>query len=885
MAIILLAVFLSAPYHIFNGYVGPALDNRFGFAALGLLFACFSVSMAERYGIERILELRGSRVLPILGVLLFSVSAAWEIVDYPLFLQGDMEGSALLALISSIPCSFEVFLYLVHGERWAILVGSFCLASSILLRSDDDRRKNGERDEPTDAAKSPRALALLVSVAVIALLGFSSRSIWAFIGLPMAATGEPYGGIAWVLIPCAVFLAIVWAFLVVRRTCASFETVAGSSGVPPWRARCYRCLCFAALAIGMLGWSALTRVIPIANLGGFSLVTLAVTALITIIPLLNEVFACRQDQGGSCADRSVRAGYPAGPASRLVEKTAQKMRDASLSPRETEFIISVLEGVPSARIAEMAGVKPSTVRSTLHRAYKKLNVAGEAELRGVFALQDSVPSKARLSSSLFHVHRARARGDDVPSRHEALRCLQAGSLCVSAFCFLCPPGFEPGRPWGYGGVDVLGIAAGCVLVGMCLHLGDLVPTIPSPAMGPGSVASRREPWDAVDVRGMVLLAVVGLPLYVFGSLSKTASFPATGVTEVLVSAAATCLLIWSAHRYGGGFAHHDVQRAGIVISLLTVECLASRAGGLVCVVVGSVAYAGFVASCFCTRMHGEVHTRSVFVRGGELDRCKQGGSLDIETVCLGAVLGVMFEEAWRSVGTDSFAGTSSLAMAVAWLFSMRPLEDGSRAHSVLVLVGCLAAIAIAFRLSLPFAAMLIGAMTLFELFESDDGSVCIGFGLMSFGCSSIFGMVLVNGVQDAAFMEPLWVQGLFGGGKGLSAVFGLVLFSLSFVTILFVRRRSKRVADDRRALSRFAEQAETPSALERRAALLRSHGLSDLQVAIMLSTAAGKTAPQIAEEQHYSVSAVKSLRSATYRQLSLQDVTDLVSFLSQVDGV
>lgn len=52
----------------------------------------------------------------------------------------------------------------------------------------------------------------------------------------------------------------------------------------------------------------------------------------------------------------------------------------SLSPREEQFVRLLLKGKTPAEIARETDTKPSTVRTTLHRAYGKASVAGSREL-------------------------------------------------------------------------------------------------------------------------------------------------------------------------------------------------------------------------------------------------------------------------------------------------------------------------------------------------------------------------------------------------------------------------------------------------------------------------------------------------------------------------
>ena len=57
----------------------------------------------------------------------------------------------------------------------------------------------------------------------------------------------------------------------------------------------------------------------------------------------------------------------------------------ALSPREEQFVRLLLKGKTPAEIAKETDTRPSTVRTTLHRAYGKASVAGSRELVALFA--------------------------------------------------------------------------------------------------------------------------------------------------------------------------------------------------------------------------------------------------------------------------------------------------------------------------------------------------------------------------------------------------------------------------------------------------------------------------------------------------------------------
>ena len=117
----------------------------------------------------------------------------------------------------------------------------------------------------------------------------------------------------------------------------------------------------------------------------------------------------------------------------------------------------------------------------------------------------------------------------------------------------------------------------------------------------------------------------------------------------------------------------------------------------------------------------------------------------------------------------------------------------------------------------------------------------------------------------------------------LVALFGIVVLLSSF-SIIGVYTIYSSVLD---ALScaRCADAALSPDALQRVRAYFTFHGFSNFEIEVAIRTASGSTVANIARDLHYSAGSVKAARLKTYRLLSVHDACSLNVAFQEVIGL
>ena len=132
-------------------------------------------------------------------------------------------------------------------------------------------------------------------------------------------------------------------------------------------------------SLGLVVWSALTRVFRFDVLGSYSAFTISL--LVLFIATATFVLMCRgkkRDADGVNDDQEKN--------SRDLE---ERFSQSGLAPRECEIACLTARGATSREVADKLGIKPSTVRSAMQRAYKKLGVEGYDIFMATFGVRRS----------------------------------------------------------------------------------------------------------------------------------------------------------------------------------------------------------------------------------------------------------------------------------------------------------------------------------------------------------------------------------------------------------------------------------------------------------------------------------------------------------------
>lgn len=140
------------------------------------------------------------------------------------------------------------------------------------------------------------------------------------------------------------------------------------------------------------------------------------------------------------------------------EKTQQASNDAAskfaygapgiktLTARELSAVELTAQGLTSKECAEKLGIKPSTVREYLRRAYNKLGISSSQELKDLLGPKETAQQTQQKSVGCS----------------AALRRTSFAIAPLSASLVIAPLGFAS-EQWGAGSTDILAIATGLIV--------------------------------------------------------------------------------------------------------------------------------------------------------------------------------------------------------------------------------------------------------------------------------------------------------------------------------------------------------------------------------------------------------------------------------------
>ncbi|WP_156599752.1 hypothetical protein [Collinsella aerofaciens] len=336
IALIVMAV---TPYHRFSSSIGLASGAMTWLVILGACLAAFVHGAALRKG----REIRRPGCLGVIGVFLGVIATVPEWADLAFYARGD-----------SIPFVFAP-IWLLHGVSCVS-----CFAGSLLLSYviwDTAGFPLAQRATRTDEreARRPQNAIFTETIAALSCLLFCCRVSWRIVPEPWGAPSVSAASIGLVLLIPLVYLVLA----AVPLFCCSRAFGRGQSDV-------FARSVLVAVPIGL---------VPAVEAAYFAS-DAAIIALLAMGSAIAVAFVCTLLRGErdnnpdiACASDPFDAG----------------VFSPALSPREEQFVRLLLKGKTPAEIARETGTKPSTVRTTLHRAYGKASVAGSRELVALFA--------------------------------------------------------------------------------------------------------------------------------------------------------------------------------------------------------------------------------------------------------------------------------------------------------------------------------------------------------------------------------------------------------------------------------------------------------------------------------------------------------------------
>ena len=335
---IALVVMAVTPYHLFSSSIGLASGAMTWLVILGACLAAFGHGVALRKG----REIRRPGRLGVFGVFLAAIAVVPEWVDLAFYARGD-----------SIPIAFAP-IWLLHGVSCALCFTGSLLLSYVIWNTADSPLTQGATRADERETRHPQDAIFTETIAVMSCLLFCCRVSWRIIP-------EPWGISSASAAPIGLALLIPLAYFVLAAVLLFFCPYAFGRGQSDVFARSV----LAAVPIGL---------VPAVEAAYFAS-DAAIIASLTIGSAI-AAFVCtllRKKRNDDSDIPRTSDPFDAGAFS------------PALSPREEQFVRLLLKGKTPAEIARETDTKPSTVRTTLHRAYGKASVAGSRELVALFA--------------------------------------------------------------------------------------------------------------------------------------------------------------------------------------------------------------------------------------------------------------------------------------------------------------------------------------------------------------------------------------------------------------------------------------------------------------------------------------------------------------------
>lgn len=336
--VIVLIVMAVTPYHRFSSSIGLASGAMTWLVILGACLAAFGHGVALRKG----REIRRPGRLGVFGVFLAAIAVVPEWVDLAFYARGD-----------SIPIVFAP-IWLLRGVSCALcFTGSLLLSYVIWDTAGSPLIRGAARDGERGTRRSQSAL-FAETIVVLSCLLFCCRVSWRVVPEPWGMPSVTAASIGIVLLIPLVYLVLA----AVPLLCCPRAFGRGQGDV-------FARSVLVAVPIGLV------PAVEVAYFASDATVIVSLTMGSAI-----AAFGCtllRKKRNNDSDTPRTSDPFDAGAFS------------PALSPREEQFVRLLLKGKTPAEIARETGTKPSTVRTTLHRAYGKASVAGSGELVALFA--------------------------------------------------------------------------------------------------------------------------------------------------------------------------------------------------------------------------------------------------------------------------------------------------------------------------------------------------------------------------------------------------------------------------------------------------------------------------------------------------------------------
>lgn len=334
---IALVVMAVTPYHLFSSSIGLASGAMTWLVILGACLAAFGHGVALCKG-----GMRRPRHLGAIGVFLGVIATVPEWADLAFYARGD-----------SIPIAFAP-IWLLHGVSCALCFTGSLLLSYVIWNTAGSPLIRGAARDGERGTRRPQSALFAETIVVLSCLLFCCRVSWRVVPEPWGMPPVTAASIGLMLLIPLVYLVLA----AVPLLCCPSAIGRGQSDV-------FARSVLVAVPIGL---------VPAVEVAYFAN-DAAIIASLTIGSAI-AAFVCTLLR----KKRNNDSGIP-----RTSDPFDAGAFSPALSPREEQFVRLLLKGKTPAEIARETDTKPSTVRTTLHRAYGKASVAGSRELVALFA--------------------------------------------------------------------------------------------------------------------------------------------------------------------------------------------------------------------------------------------------------------------------------------------------------------------------------------------------------------------------------------------------------------------------------------------------------------------------------------------------------------------
>lgn len=335
IALIVMAV---TPYHRFSSSIGLASGAMTWLVILGACLAAFVHGAALRKG----REIRRPGCLGVIGVFLGVIATVPEWSDLVFYARGD-----------SIPFVFAPIWLLRGVSCVSCFAGSLLLSYVIWDTAGFPLTQRATRTDEREARRPQNAI-FTETIAALSCLLFCCRVSWRIVPEPWGMPSVMAASIGLMLLIPLVYLVLA----AVPLLCCPRAFGRGQSDV-------FARSVLVAVPIGL---------VPAVEVAYFAN-DAAIIASLTMGSAI-AAFVCTLLRKKRNDDSDIP---------RTSDPFDAGVFSPALSPREEQFVRLLLKGKTPAEIAKETDTRPSTVRTTLHRAYGKASVAGSRELVALFA--------------------------------------------------------------------------------------------------------------------------------------------------------------------------------------------------------------------------------------------------------------------------------------------------------------------------------------------------------------------------------------------------------------------------------------------------------------------------------------------------------------------